>query len=116
MASIVGYLAGVYDATCPICNEAEPDFYTRCGHYFHKKCINIRFPNGSEFSCSTCANKISFSQEEEYLEALKADHELCFTDRKHLELALKFMKIGHLTYDCEEKRDEILRVAQSFGL
>jgi len=96
---------------CESCNE--PDFYLRCGHHVHKTCLEN---NRLEIFCSTCKTRITLSQPEEFLEALRADHELCFTDLQHLKLALELMDSGHLSYENEGKSSEIMSVAESFGL
>ena len=105
------------DATCTMCaNCTEPDFYLRCGHYFHKTCLEKRFSEEAEITCPTCKTRISLRQAEEHLDAFRADHKLCFTDLQHLKLALELVESGQLSYENEAEMREITQIAESLGL
>lgn len=43
---------------CPICRESNSNIKTRCGHYFHEKCLEL-WCNFSK-SCPNCRNKNFF--------------------------------------------------------
>lgn len=106
------------DAVCSLCQDFqdETNFYTRCGHHFHKTCLETNFSNTSELFCPLCTTQISLSQPEEYLEALKADPSLCFNDKSHMKMALELLGSGDLSYEKDETLKDILEVAESFGL
>lgn len=49
---------------CAICrdDEIEWDFLTRCGHYYHRECLQIACFDRRDFICPYCRTKISSSR------------------------------------------------------
>ena len=57
--------------TCSICREELCDFETRCGHFYHEKCLKAwfnryssnEFGDGKNLKCPTCNGTLSNSKE-----------------------------------------------------
>lgn len=51
-------IACISDEDCPICSESSSNVRTKCGHYFHKKCLEMWC--SKKLICPICRNNNFF--------------------------------------------------------
>jgi hypothetical protein len=53
------------EESCPICRESECDFETRCGHFYHKICLEMANEKNLIAFCPYCIRNISLNRKVE---------------------------------------------------
>ena len=82
------------DEICAICRENGCNFETRCGHFFHKECLNISVFSTRGKKCPYCRQEISSFWLLEKLIREKGDFSFISLEVGHIEDLKDFVKYG----------------------